>query len=726
MPMVAAGAVIAGIASGTTLAAGVLTVGFSTLAFGSSLILGALNYALTPKPKKGSIDQGTQPGTVAVRQSDLTRTIVYGNTRAVRGYAQMISTNSNKDLHVIVILCQGEVRAINEVWLNDYAIPNDWIDGSGNVTQGRYAGYLKIYKHTGADDQLADAAAVLNIPEWTTDHRLQGIAYMYMVFTKNQDVYPTGVPNVSAIVDGQMLYDPRVEGYVWSQNVALMCYDYIKSSYGFAADIDDIDLVNISAQANICDEMVSVNNEDFTATALDPVTNIITVSGDILTLQYGDRVSVSSEGAMPTGLSDSTDYYVIPYQVKTVSRILLATSLENAFARVAVDFSDAGTGVITVTKTAEPRYHGAGVIDTARTLSQNLNDLSTSMAGRSINIAGRWTLLAGAWREPVLELGIGDQRGAGISMKNCLSMSDSYNRVKGLFSGPATSYQDSDYPLATYNTFLSQDLGIEATKELNQPYTTRPTAAQRIAKIELFRGRQDIAFTSDYSTKAMQAQPGDVVNIQIERLGWEPKEFEMTTFALDANENTVITKCGFRETAEEIYDWSAGEAIDYDPAPNTTLTSPYDVQVVGGLGYNSRFIETTGGDSIYMLQLQWDEHPDGFVREWGGFELQFRISDPDNGPDENWSPGFFVDGTITQTDVVAASLGVEYDLRIRARNKLGVRSLWQTIYQAVAGASGGVGTSDDWLLVTGSPTTFNDWGSVTDAPSSFEDWGFVV
>lgn len=727
MPQVAVGAVLAGVVSGSVISAGVLTVGFSISAFAGSLILGGLSYALTPKPKKSSFDPGAQPpGNVAVRQSDLTRTHVYGNTRSVRGFAHMVSTNNNKDLHLIIMLCEGELRAINEVWMDDYCIPPDWIDADGKVTQGRYANYLTIRKHVGTPDQMADTLAISNIPDWTVNHRLQGIAYLYCILNRNQDVYPSGVPNISAIVDGPTIFDPRVGEKVWTSNVALFAYDFITADYGYAADDDDVNLDNIAAQANICDEIVTVTDLPIAATAVAPTTNIITLTGDILTLEYGDMVHVSSTGTLPSGLSAATDYFVIPYQVKTTPRILLATSLDNAMARTAIDITTAGTGTLTVTKKGEPRYHGGGEVDTVDDLAQTLNNLVNSMAGRAINVAGEWTLLAGAWREPVLNLTQDDMRGSGLNYKNGLSMSDSYNRVKGLFTGPATNYQPTDYPIATYQTFLDQDLGIEATKELNLPYTSRATTAQRIGKIELFRGRQDIAYSSDYSTKLLQEQPGGVITKTLDRTGWEEKPFEITTMSLDATENGLIVKAGFRETAQAIYDWSAGEAVDYDPAPNTSLTNPFDVMIVGGFSFNSRLIETSDGDSIYTLTGKWEEHPDAFVREYGGFEIQFRLSDIANGPEDNWSPGYFVDGHLTASDIVTASVGKLYDLRIRARNNLGVRSPWSNIYNATVGSSGGVVTTDDWLLVTGSPTVFKDWGNVTDAPSSFEDWGFVV
>lgn len=719
MPSVAAGAVLSGVFAGSSIAAG---IGFSWAAFAGSLILGGLSYALTPKPKKpaAQVTQET-PGTVAVRQSDLTRTYVYGHTRVVRGYAHMESTNENKDLHLILMLCEGELRAINEIWVNDYCIPNDWINSDGTVTQGRYAGYLTVRKHLGSASQEADSLAVANMAEWTANHRLQGIAYLYIIMNKNQDVYPTGVPNITAIVEGPTLQDPRIGDVRWSTNMGQFAYDFISDSKGYRAAVEDTDLTNISAQMNICDEIVATTAEAFTVSSIDTNTEIITLQTNLLTLQFGDRVQVTSTGSLPGGISALTDYYVIPYQIKDSGRILLATSLQNSMAKIAIDITSAGSGVITVTKNGEPRYHGGGEVDSATDLSEVLNNLVNSMAGRAINIAGAWTLLAGAWRSPVLEFTIGDMRGNGIAFKNCLSMSESFNIVKGLFSGAPTLYQNTDYPAAIYSSFINRDMGIESPKEINLPFTTRPTTAQRIAKIELFRGQQQIAVTCDFSLKAMQAQPGDVVELTIDRLGWEQKEFEITEFTFDSSEGALVTKLVLRETAQEIYDWSAGEAIYYDPAPNTNLPNPFFVQAVSGLSYDSRFVETRGGDAVYSLQLEWVLHPDGFVREFGQFEVQFK---PSAEPD--WLPSFFVDGMLTQTDVVTASVGTYYDMRIRAVNSLGVRSGWNTIEGAIAGSSGGVGTTLDYGLVTEIPaSTFLDYGSVADAPTTFEDYEFV-
>lgn len=721
MPQVVVGAAVSGLVAGATAGA---TVAFSTAfftAFAGSLVLGGISYALTPKPKRQGITQQKVPGsTISVRQPDLSRFHVYGHTRATRGYAHIESTDRNGNLHQIIILCNGPVRAINEVWVNDYAIPNDWINSSGVVTEGRYANNLTIRKHLGTETQGADSLAVTNMPEWTTDHRLAGVAYLYVIMKKNQDVYPTGAPNFSAIIEGKSVYDPRIDADTWTTNVALYCRDYLNAEYGYAVDADDFDDVNISAQANICDEIVDTNAENYEVSSVAASTDIITLDGDILKLFYGDRVQISSTGSVPGGLSAATDYYVVPYQVKDTPRIMLATSLANALDKTTINITSAGSGTITITKTGEPRYHGSGIIDTEVPLNENMNNFATCMAGRAVNIGGKWTFLAGAWRTPDVEFELGDIRGA-FAIQSDLPMSESYNAVKGLFISQVSFYQQSDYPAAQYQQFIDDDGGVVAEKELNLAFTDRPTTAQRIAKIELFRGRQPIAFKSDFTTKAILVQPGDNVDVTIDRMGWEEKAFEVTDFSFKIEGGVLMASMALRETAQEIFDWTAGEAIDFDPAPNTNLPNPFDVTVPIGVSYSSDFVETRDGDLVYNLVLAWTEHEDAFVREYGDFEIQFKLS-----TETEWLPSFFVDGSLTETGVVSSSVNTLYDLRIRARNNLGARSNWVTITNAIIGNSGGVGTTIDWGSVADAPSATEDWGSVADTPTTTQDWGFVV
>jgi hypothetical protein len=134
----------------------------------------------------------------------------------------------------------------------------DYYDGTASA-----GSYVRVKKHLGATDQTADADLVAeSAGGWTTDHRLRGIAYLYVRLEFNLDIFPTGVPNIKAVVRGKKLYDPRGGSpslVQWSDNWALIVRDYLTSSYGLACDDDEIDDDLIIAAANIADENVDLD-----------------------------------------------------------------------------------------------------------------------------------------------------------------------------------------------------------------------------------------------------------------------------------------------------------------------------------------------------------------------------------------------------------------------------------------------------------------------------------
>jgi hypothetical protein len=718
-----AGTAVAGIIAGTAITAAALASTFAV-----SLVLGGLSYALSPKPKGGapisSSVRRISPSTFSVRQPTEPRRYIYGQTRIGGIYAHMAKVGGdNGKMHMILILCEGPVQSIDEIWVNDECIPSDWLDAQGTVLFGRYKDKMRIRKHLGSTTQVADALAVSQISEWTDDHRLQGIAYLYITLTKDQDVYPTGVPNFSAVVKGRLIHDPRDAVERWTPNAVLFAYDYLsRSEHGFGATEDDMNADNIAAEANIADEIVDVDAVDMVVDSIVTATDIITLDGDRLLFETGDRLEVVTAGTPPGGLAVDTDYYAIPYQFKGIPRIKLATSLANALAEVAIDITSAGSGTITLRKTGEPRYHGAGIVNTSDSLEDNLQGMLNAIAGRAVNSGGAWQVLSGAWREPTVTLGIGDTRGQ-LKFRSQVPMAERFNMVRGVYVSAVNDYQPADFPTIRYQTFIDQDNGVEYPRDINLPYTNRPGTAQRIAKIELYRARQEIVFTAPFTMAAIQAAAGDVLSLNLDATGWEDKAFEVTNFTFVVKDRTLLAQLTLRETAEEIYDWTSGEQIAVDPAPNTTLPSPFDVASPTGVAFSSRSVETVDGDTLFTLVLNWDEHSDAFVRSYGDMEIQSKLSSEG---EEGWRPSFFVDGALTFTDVLTSSVNVAYDLRIRARNSLGVRSGWVTLEGAIVGSSGGVGTTIDWGSAADSVSATIDWGSAADSVSTFEDWGSVV
>ena len=219
-------------------------VGAATIALGAAAL-----RALTPKPPSFG-NRGYQ--TTAIGTA-LDHQIIYGKVRVggARIYDEATGEN-NKYLHRIVAVAGHEIQSFDEIYINDEIVT---LDGSGNVTSpSKYDGKVRIKLHLGLPNQTADTFLVDESAHWTTEHRLRGIAYMYIRLAFDADVFPNGIPEITATISGKKVYDPRTSTTAWSDNPALCLRDYLTSSYGIAEDTANIDDTLVIAAANVCDQ----------------------------------------------------------------------------------------------------------------------------------------------------------------------------------------------------------------------------------------------------------------------------------------------------------------------------------------------------------------------------------------------------------------------------------------------------------------------------------------
>lgn len=129
-----------------------------------------------------------------------------------------------------------------------------------NTTGKVITPYARVKWHLGADDQAADADLLAECADagWTADHRLRGIAYLYVRLQWDPKVYYSGIPNVSAVIRGKKIYDPRTGLTAWSNNWALVLADYLRSPLGLNCAESEIDAADLLASANVSDTTISL------------------------------------------------------------------------------------------------------------------------------------------------------------------------------------------------------------------------------------------------------------------------------------------------------------------------------------------------------------------------------------------------------------------------------------------------------------------------------------
>jgi hypothetical protein len=210
----------------------------------------ALN-ALIPKPKLQGVNRGYQTN---ARGSALDHQIIYGRVKTGGAIIYNEATGvNNKDLHRIIAYAGHEVTSFDEIYINDEVVT---LDGTGNViSPAKYDGLIRIKEHLGSPTQTADTYLVNESAGlWTTQHTLNGIAYLYIRLSFSSDAFPNGVPEITATIKGKKIYDPRDGTTAWSDNPALCIRDYITSGYGLGEDAAQLDDTLVSAAANVCDE----------------------------------------------------------------------------------------------------------------------------------------------------------------------------------------------------------------------------------------------------------------------------------------------------------------------------------------------------------------------------------------------------------------------------------------------------------------------------------------
>jgi len=124
------------------------------------------------------------------------------------------------------------------------------------------ANKVRIRKHLGGPGQVADADLVAESGgKWTSAHKGVGICYLYARLEYDPDMFgQVGVPNISCVVRGKKLLDPRTGTTAWTQNNQLIVADWLQDqTFGLRATSAQVPSSEINAGANICDEAVAID-----------------------------------------------------------------------------------------------------------------------------------------------------------------------------------------------------------------------------------------------------------------------------------------------------------------------------------------------------------------------------------------------------------------------------------------------------------------------------------
>ncbi len=243
----------------------------------ASLFSGAASYVAAKKAQKAAKrPNDDQRGVLVNKESNIEQIpVIYGERRVggvrvfvstdgttstgaytwksgydadTEAYAEFENSPTNEYLYVALVLAEGEVESITELLIDD--VP---------VTDAKFSGLIDYDVYLGSDAQTMPTTALLRgVNEfWTADHRLRGVAFLGLRFKWDEEAF-AGVPDVTALVKGKKLYDPRTATTAWSDNPALCIRDYLTNArYGKGLSTSAVDDTAIGVAATACDESVT-------------------------------------------------------------------------------------------------------------------------------------------------------------------------------------------------------------------------------------------------------------------------------------------------------------------------------------------------------------------------------------------------------------------------------------------------------------------------------------
>lgn len=630
MPFIAAavGAVVAAIEGSAILA----TIAIAAIEVGISFISRALiGTPKSPSSNNSLADQGvtmTSRNATAPRQviygnpDNVKGTIVFIHTTGVK----------NEWLHLVVTLAGHQVDSISFPRFDGVEVPLDGTGvqgpnpGTGNCASGQYAGFVYQDVRLGAPSQTAYAALMANAPDmWTANHRGDGVASIYLAVKWDEKAFPNGLPALTWQVKGKNdILDPRTGTRGYTTNSILCVRDYYTWKWGLNVPDAGMNDTTIAAEANVCDEQVEctlardtfvgTGSSDFSTgfaskNAIDgsPATawsSLVGQSGEInYTVDLGaastfhglmitprqdwDRVStggpapgdltgysvyVSDDGSA-WGSAIATGTLPADGSVKTIrfaqqtKRYVKVVRLDSALN---VSFCMADINVIAY----ENRYTTNGITDLSLTRGDIIKKLLTACGGYPSFAAGLWSLYSAHWTGSVGAIGDDDIIGDGLERTSRVPRDQIFNGVKGIFISPQNKWQPSDFPAYTRgedtasDPWLAEDGGVRIWNDIELPFTSSASTAQRLAKIQLEQQRRQnvVRFTAKLGKYKYQA--GDVISFTHPRYGaaWTNKTLQVAESqwaVIDGTGDITAPALGvaftMREADADIYAWDVLE-----------------------------------------------------------------------------------------------------------------------------------------------------------------------
>jgi hypothetical protein len=628
---VAVGASAAGaaVATGIGLAAG--TFAFTAVAVGVSM---AISYAanevlgLTPDaPSMPGLDDKAQ-GLLTNEASPVAAIPVIYGTRKIGGTRVFMESSGtdNKYLHQVLVLSEGEIDTVQQVYLNDVEITDSKYAGEAATSPMtvveqtkqvmRFRGnvdhilYIKVgcaesggptYSGSGTSGTLESGAAAAGI---TYDESPSG----YESEGWHGDLSATIdlTPFDTASISGAKLHDATLSVASKRGGSTVSIVQQPSSSNNYEAIVKiyepnggegyfDFTLtmregtnayadtlggefaqcwIHTGADDQPADEeLVSAVSQWTTAHRLRGTAYIYTrlkydqdvfESGLPIITSLVKGVKVYDPRDTSTAWSDNPALCIRDYLTNTrYGRSIPESMIDDDTFIAAANYCDE---LVTKGGTSAKRYTCNGVVDTSRTSLEIVRELLTSCRGFLVFSGGKYKLILD--KVETASFTFDEDNIIGSWQISMGSKQNTYNRIRAEFFNPDRNWQ-GDIAVIDSTTLRSQDSNLLLEREIQLPFTSDAATAAQIATIALNQSRQQIMVQFSATIEGTRCEVGDVVYVTHSTPGWTQKKFRVMAISLKNSDEVAIN---LLEYADSVYDFGTISVVD--TAPNTNLPDP--------------------------------------------------------------------------------------------------------------------------------------------------------
>ena len=288
-----------------------------------------------------------------------------------------------------------------------------------------------------------------------------------------------------------------------------------------------------------------------------------------------------------------------------------------------------------------------------------------------------------------------DYLSGGVSIVTKAEKANRFNAVRGLFSDKNNTYLLNDFSPVKNTTYQTED-GEQLWFDMELPFTTDNTMAQRLAKIALEQSRQAIVVTFQGNLKCLPFAVNDSVTLTLDPDAdgsaiFSNKKFRIINWDFSLTGGVDLT---LREEADGSYDWAHGEMTTVDLAPNTNLPSALTIPAPSGVTATASTVINLDGTSVGVISGGWTESALEFIHQY-----EVILQNNSSGSFQNQTTQYIDPDTLTY-QFTNLQGGLTYRVAVRAISTEQQRSAF-----AYSSSVGGANFKD--TVAPSAPTSFS-------------------